>query len=313
MAVNVARGSKSTGMAVRFETLPAADGRPLDVMLGGADTGPALLLHHGTPSDASLFSGWDEIARARELRLIAVSRPGYAGSARHPKRRVADVVDDVWAVIGKLRIPWFVTAGWSGGGPHALACAAGMNDRCRAAATLAGLGAYEMDDLDFLEGMGPENIDEFGAALSSEEELREWLERNATSLRDINGRGLAKAFGGLVPQKDKDALNGAFADRMAASIRRGLARNFDGWIDDDLAFVSEWGFELAEITVPVTVWQGDLDLMVPAAHGDWLAKHIPTAVARKAPGDGHISLLADYAEAIVNDLLSRAGGPSPRS
>jgi pimeloyl-ACP methyl ester carboxylesterase len=291
-------------VAIRFETIPAADGRKLDVMLGGADTGPGLVLHHGTPSDASLWSGWDGVAAARSLRLVAISRPGYATSTRQPKRRIVDVADDVAAVSRALKLPWFVTAGWSGGGPHALACAARSGDRCRAVATLAGVGAYEMDDLDFLDGMGPENIDEFGAALSSEDELREWLERNAPGLREVNGRGLAAAFGGLVPPVDKDALSGSFADRMAASYRRGLARGFDGWIDDDLAFINDWGFDLSAITTPATIWQGDLDLMVPFAHGAWLANHIPRATARFAPGHGHISLLASYAEAVVDDLIS---------
>ena len=291
-------------VAIRFESIPAADGRKLDVMLGGAETGPGLVLHHGTPSDASLWSGWDDVAAARKLRLIAISRPGYAGSTRLPKRRIIDVADDVNAVSRALKLPWFVTAGWSGGGPHALACAARLGGRCRAVATLAGVGAYEVEDLDFLDGMGPENIDEFGAALSSEEELREWLEYNAKNLREVNGRGLAAAFGGLVPQVDKDALSGGFADRVAASIRRGIASGYDGWIDDDLALVSEWGLDLEAITTPTTIWQGDLDLMVPFAHGRWLAKHLPLATARFAPGHGHISLLANDAGAVVDDLLS---------
>jgi pimeloyl-ACP methyl ester carboxylesterase len=290
---------------IRFESIPAADGRNLDVLLGGAESGGGLVLHHGTPSDAALFSGWDEVASARSLRLIAISRPGYAGSSRLPKRRIVDVADDVAAVSRRLKLPWFVTAGWSGGGPHALACAARLGDRCRAVATLAGVGAYETADLDFLDGMGPENIDEFGAALSSEDELREWLEHNAKGLRDVNGRGLAAAFGGLIPQVDRDALTGGFADRLAASIRRGLAAGFNGWIDDDLAIIGDWGFDLASIAIPTTIWQGDRDLMVPSAHGEWLAKHIPSATPRFAPGHGHISLLSNYAEAVVDDLLTR--------
>ena len=190
--------------------------------------------------------------------------------------------EDVDAVLHKLKIPWFVTAGHSGGGPHALACGARLK-RCRAVATIAGVAPYEMDDLDFLDGMGPENIDEFGAALSSEIELREWLDRNCTMLRDVTGRQLAKALGGLVTQSDKDALAGAFADRIAGSIRRGIARTFDGWVDDDRAFVSDWGFTPADVTVPTTIWHGESDLMVPAPHGVWLAKNIPVSELGVAP------------------------------
>ena len=296
-----------------MESLDAGIGRVLDVLAGGADAGPALVVHHGTPSDATLWEGWDDIARARGVRLLSISRPGYAMSTRRPGRRVADVVDDVATVLDHYAVPWFVTAGWSGGGPHALACAARLADRCRAAATLAGVGAYGVPDLDFLAGMGPENHAEFGAALRGERDVRAWLTANADVLRSITGPELADAFGGLVPQVDKAALAGGFADRMAATLRRALAGGFDGWVDDDLAFIQPWGFDLAAIAVPVTVWQGDLDLMVPFAHGEWLRHHIPAAVSHAAPGHGHISLIATYRDAIVDDLLTRAGDPSRHS
>lgn len=291
-------------MAVRMESLDAGIGHVLDVLSGGADSGPALLLHHGTPSDATTWEGWDDIARARGLRLLSISRPGYATSTRRPGRRVVDVASDVARVLDHFAVPWFVTAGWSGGGPHALATAARLGERCRAAATLAGVGPYGMPDLDFLAGMGPENHAEFGAALKGERELRAWLTANCEPLRTITGPELADAFGGLIPQVDKDVLAGGFADAMAATTRRALAAGFDGWIDDDLAFTLPWGFDLATIAVPVTVWQGDLDLMVPFAHGEWLRRHIPHAVSHAAPGHGHISLITTYRDAIVDNLLA---------
>ncbi len=273
-------------------------------MLGGAAEGPALVAHHGTPSDASLWDGWDTGCAARKLRLIAVSRPGYATSTRRAGRAVADIPGDIADVLDELTVPWFIAAGWSGGGPHALACGALLADRCRAVATLAGVGPYGQDDLDFLAGMGPENHAEFGAALKSEEALRAWLAANAAMLQNVSGDELAEAFGGLIPQIDKDALTGGFANAMAATMRRALADGFDGWVDDDYAFLKPWGFDLDAIDVPVTAWQGDLDLMVPAAHGAWLAKHIPTAVKRDASGHGHISLMVDYRDAILDDLLA---------
>jgi pimeloyl-ACP methyl ester carboxylesterase len=283
-----------------------AGARSLDVLVGGASDGPALILHHGTPSDATTWGDWDEAARARGLRLFALSRPGYATSARRPGRTVADVADDVAVVLERYDVPWFVTAGWSGGGPHALATAALLGERCRAAATLAGVGPYGVPGLDFLAGMGPENHAEFGAALRGETALRAWLAEHAADYVRVTGPEIAGALGGLIPQVDKDVLTGGVADAFAATTRRALAGGFDGWIDDDLAFIEPWGFALASIGAPVTVWQGDLDLMVPAAHGAWLASAMPTAVARAAPGHGHISLVTTYRDAIVDDLLGRA-------
>jgi len=291
---------------IRNETL-AIGARSLDVLSGGAADGPALILHHGTPSDATLFSGWDEAARVHGLRLFSISRPGYATSSRRRGRTVADVADDVALVLDRFAVPWFVTAGWSGGGPHALASASFLGPRCRAAATLAGVGPYAIPDLDFLDGMGPENHAEFGAALRGEDALRAWLGENAADFAQVTGPEIVSAFGGLISQVDKDALAGSVADAFAATMRRALAGGFDGWIDDDLAFIEPWGFPLASIGVPVTVWQGDLDLMVPAAHGAWLASAVPGAVARAAPGHGHISLITTFRDAIVDDLLTRAG------
>ena len=293
-------------MSAVLQTIRLDDGRDLDVLTAGADDGPALVCHHGTPSDASVWSDWDAVARERGLRLLALSRPGYAVSTRRPGRRVASVVADVAALLDRYAVPWFVTAGWSGGGPHALACAA-LEPRCRAAATLAGVGPYGLTDLDFLDGMGPENHAEFGAALEGEAPLRAWLTANAEPMRSITGEALAGAFGGLVPQVDKDVLTGGFADAMSAETRRALARGFDGWVDDDLAFTEDWGFAPEAIRVPVTVWQGDLDLMVPAAHGRWLAQRIPGARLSFAPGHGHISLVTAYRDEIVGSLIEAAG------
>ncbi len=287
--------------------LPLPDGREYDVLLGGADGATrALVCHHGTPSDGTLWAGWDEVARTHGLRLVAASRPGYASSTRRLGRAVADVAADVGAILDDLGVTSFVTAGWSGGGPHALACAA-LDPRCGAAATIAGVGEYGRSDLDFLAGMGPENHAEFGAALEGENALRTWLATNAEAMRHVTGPELADAFGGLVPQIDKDVLSGGFADEMAAMMRRALADGFDGWIDDDLAFTGDWDFPLHALDVPVTIWQGDLDLMVPESHGRWLAKHLPKANLRFVPGHGHVSLFTSYRDEIVRDLLERTG------
>ena len=279
------------------------DGRSADVYVGGDPKGFALVMHHGTPSDATTFAGWDADCRARDLRLICASRPGYATSTRRPGRAVAQAAADTADILDQLGHRAFVTAGWSGGGPHALACAALLPERCNAVATLAGVGPYGAPGLDFLAGMGPENIDEFGAALKGEATLREWMAKNGESLRTITGPALADAFGGLIPQVDRDVLVGGFADEMAAVMRRAVDHGFDGWIDDDLAFIRPWGFALDRIKAPVTVWQGDLDLMVPFAHGQWLAKAIPGATAKMVPGHGHISLVTRYRPAILEALL----------
>jgi pimeloyl-ACP methyl ester carboxylesterase len=291
-------------MAAITTTLTLADGRVVDVFLGGNPGGSPLVMHHGTPSDGTTFADWDAACSARGLRLICASRPGYATSSRLAGRDVAQAAHDTAAVLGALGHDRFVTAGWSGGGPHALACAALLPQRCAAAATLAGVGPYGMPDLDFLAGMGPENVSEFGAALSGEAALRAWKHEHGEPLRHITGTELAAALGGLVPTIDKHVLTGGYAQQMAAVMRRALERGFDGWVDDDLAFTRPWGFELASIARPVTVWQGELDLMVPFEHGRWLARQVPDARSVMVPGHGHISLVTSYRDEILDGLLA---------
>jgi len=279
------------------------DGRTLDVFLGGDEGGFPLVMHHGTPSDSTTFADWHAPCKERGLRLICASRPGYATSTRLPGRDIAHAARDTADLLDLLGHVAFVTGGWSGGGPHALACAALLHDRCLAAATLAGVGPPGHDDLDFLADMGPENVEEFGAAEEGEVPLRAWIAEFGEPFRHVTGEQIAEAFGGLVPQVDVDVLEGGYADQMAAEMRRALEYGFDGWVDDDLAFTRPWGFDVGDIKLPVTVWQGDLDLMVPFAHGRWLAHHLHTATKRLVPGHGHISLVTRYREEILDDLL----------
>lgn len=283
----------------QFET---PDGRRLEYFVGGPNGNRALVLHHGTPGSALEYLPWVKDAAAAGLRVVAYSRPGYGESARLAGREVAQATRDVAALLDHLGIETFVTAGWSGGGPHALACAALLPERCKRAATLAGVGPYGAEDLDFLAGMGPENVEEFGAAVRGAGPLATFMVENNPSMSSITGEELVAALGGLVSEPDKAALTGAFVDNLARAMRWGLQAGFDGWIDDDIAFTKPWGFDLGSIRVPVTLWQGRRDLMVPARHGKWLAQHVPGAQLRFEAAQGHISLVTTHRPKILDDL-----------
>jgi pimeloyl-ACP methyl ester carboxylesterase len=284
------------------------DGRTLEYLTTGPADGFPLVLHHGTPSGALLYPELVESAARHGLRIVMHSRPGYAGSAAAPGRTVARVAADVSALLDALGADTFVTVGWSGGGPHALACAALLPDRCLAAATIAGVAPYDAEGLDWLAGMGEENVAEFGAAVAGEPELTAYLEAEAPAFAQVTGPALAGAFGDLLSEVDKKALAGGFADYLAESSRMSVSTGIAGWRDDDLAFVADWGFPLDAFTVPVAIWQGAHDRMVPFDHGKWLAAHVAGARVHLEPGEGHLSLMVHAFDAVVADLLTLRRG-----
>jgi pimeloyl-ACP methyl ester carboxylesterase len=288
----------------RAITLP--DGRTVIVALAGLENGLPLVLHHGTPSGLVIWPATSQAAKVRGMRLILPARPGYAGSTPRPGRRVGDVAGDVAAVLDALGCDAFVTAGSSGGGPHALACSALLRGRCLATATIAGAAPYRAAGLDWLAGMGPENVKEFGAATDGEASLTALLESEAAGLRTVQGAQVKAELGGLLSGPDKAALTSEFADHLAASMRSACSEGIAGWRDDDLAFVADWGFPLDAVG-PVAVWQGSDDLMVPSAHGKWLAKHLPGARARLRHGEGHLTFMAAGLGQVLDDLIDLAG------
>lgn len=291
--------------------IPTPDGRSLDVYLAGPEHGRVLLFLDGTPGAGVPATFLVAAAAERDLRYVSYSRPGYGSSTRRPGRTVADVTDDATVVLDHLGVDRCYVLGWSGGGPHTLACAALLPDRVLAACALASIAPYPSPGLEFLAGMGVENIEEFGAALAGSAELQPLLERWWPQFRDVTPEQIADALGDLVPPVDRAALTGTFAESMARDMRQALRGGIWGWHDDDLAFTKPWGFDLASIRVPLAVWQGGQDRMVPFAHGAWLVAAIPGVRAHLLPEHGHLSLAVDSIGRILDDLLSSA--PDPRS
>jgi len=271
--------------------------------VAGREGDPLVVMHHGTPgAGTEIWPPYVELASARGLRLAAYSRPGAGGSDRAPGRKVGDCAWDAAALADALGARRFYTVGGSGGGPHALACAALLSDRVLAAATIAGVAPRDAEGLDWLAGMGQENLDEFAAAERGPETLEEFIGEWAPQLRDADGPAILAALGDLVSPPDAAVLTGDYAEFAAASMHEALRVGFWGWFDDDLALLGDWGFELGAIEVPVTIWQGRQDRFVPAAHGEWLADHVAGARARLLDDHGHLSLALAHFDVILAEL-----------
>jgi pimeloyl-ACP methyl ester carboxylesterase len=296
-------------MQTERRLIPLADGRDLDVLTVGADDGFPLVVHEGTPSGLVANGKIVRAAEERGLRVVMTARPGYEGSTPQPGRRVADVVGDVAQVLDALGAGQFVSIGFSGGGPHSLACAALLPGRCLAAASVAGVGPYGVEGLDFLAGMGPENVEEFTLAVRGSDALTPYLEKESAALGSIEGEQIIASLGGLISGADAGVINGEFADDLARSLRGAIREGIAGWRDDDLAFAADWGLRLDALAAPVAIWQGDQDMMVPFAHGQWLAAHIPGARVHLEPGAGHLTMTVTAIDRILDDLLDLAGRP----
>ena len=267
-----------------------------------------MLAHHGTPGSGVLDAPWVALAERQGVRLVIWDRAGYGGSTRRPGRDVAAAAQDAAAVADALGIGRFATWGLSGGGPHALACTALMPDRVPAAALLSGVAPYGVPGLDWLDGMGQDNIEEFGAALAGEPELRRYLDAASAAREVALERGREAVLDDMATLLSApDATYFREHPWALDSMDRGLAPGYEGWLDDDLAFVRPWGFDPASVTTKTLLLQGQQDFMVPAAHAHYLAATIPRAEARVDPDGGHMTAM-DHLEEVHDWLLAVLAG-----
>ncbi|EXJ68783.1 uncharacterized protein A1O5_07714 [Cladophialophora psammophila CBS 110553] len=284
-------------------TLP--DGRNLDYSITGAREGFPLIWCHGTPSGYIPIPALARSCEKKGLKLVTFSRSGYGGSSRRKGRNIVDDVDDVRALSKHLGHDKFVVGGWSGGGPHSLACAAKL-EGCVASIVIAGVAPYNVEGLDWLAGQGQDNIDEYAASMKGEYALREYCDAQRPGLISSTAAGIIEQLSAILPEVDKRALreSAELGSYMEQTMREGLKSSCDGWIDDDFAFLAPWGFDVADIKVPVFLYQGSEDLMVPFAHGQWLGSHINQKYLTNhlEQGEGHISIFLGRVDTMLDEI-----------
>ncbi|MFI7545612.1 alpha/beta fold hydrolase [Actinoplanes sp. NPDC049599] len=259
--------------------LKLGDGRILHAYDTGGD-GTPVFWFHGTPN-----LGAPPVPLIREgVRWLSYDRPGYGGSTPRPGRDVASAAEDVAAVADELGLDRFAAMSHSGGGPHALACAVLLPGRVTAVASLAGPAPYGADGLDWFAGMAPSGV----ASLRAAAEGRAAKERHEATATD--------AEPGFT-DRDQVTFAGPWSWILEV-VHPALAAGPAALIDDDLAYVAPWGFDPAGVSVPLLIVHGGADLMVPGAHGVWLAERCPTAELWLRPEDGHISILESAGAAL---------------
>ncbi len=244
---------------------------------GDAASKLAVFWHHGTPNIGAPPEPLFATAERLGIRWMSYDRPGYGGSTPHADRDVASAAGDVSAVADALGIDRFAVMGHSGGGPHALACAALLPERVVGVVSVAGLAPFGAEGLDWFAGMTASGVASLSAALEG---------RAAKEAHEQSGVVYDPEF---MPA-DLDALAGEWS-WLGSVVTPAVAAGPGGLIADDLAYVSPWGFDAAHIACPALFVHGGKDRVVPCAHSEWLAKRCRSAELRLSPEDGHISIL----------------------
>ena len=295
-------------MAVAGESVRLDDGRRIGYATYGARDGQPLMFFTGTPGSRldGRVGEAEAVARERGVRVIALERPGYGLSDRKPDRRVVDWADDVRQVADQLGLDRFAVYGYSGGGPHALACGARLPDRVSAVATVSGNGVPGITGA--LEGMGPNE-----RLLYRLTRVSPWLvdavyrlvRRNAQRNPDRFFRDFEKDCSA----SDRALLQDAsIREAFLATVREALRSGVGGAVDDWVAYGRRpWGFRPEDVRTPTALIFGDADRIVPIAQGRDLARRIPDAHVHEIPGEGHLLIIARLGE-ILDALVAATNG-----
>jgi pimeloyl-ACP methyl ester carboxylesterase len=280
-------------MAERLRTLGTPDGRTLAYATWGDPDGFPVVSLHGTPG--CRFNRWpdEDVYTRNGVHMITHDRAGYGRSDRNRGRSVADEAADVAALADELGLDRFGVIGGSGGGPHVLACAALLPDRVVRAACVVGVAPFGSPGLErdeWISGMDPENVKEFDWALAGEDVLMPELEREHREAEERVAEDpsrLLEDFG--LSESDRAELARPEAMQIIReSTFEEAVNGVGGWVDDDLAFTRPWGFEVSAISVPVLIRYGLTDVLVPAAHGEWLAANVPGCIVEVETSAGHL-------------------------
>jgi pimeloyl-ACP methyl ester carboxylesterase len=281
------------------------DGRDLEYEVSGPSTGSAVVFHHGMPGSAVPMPTVLDSITERGFRVVTYSRAGYGASSPAPGRSVADSVADCVSLLAHLGITEYLTVGWSTGGPHALAQAALAPESVTGVLSVASFAPFDAPGLDFVEGMGAQNVAQFGIIGQGEPAVRGLVAQMAAAVRDNSPADVVAGLASMFSPVDAEVLTGSFGAENAANMNHALAPGDEGWVEDLVALTSPWGVGVTAIKVRVELWHGSEDRMVPLSHGQWLAEHLPTVTPHLEAEHGHLSIaigsLGDKLDALTKE------------
>jgi pimeloyl-ACP methyl ester carboxylesterase len=282
-------------------TIPVSGGRELCLEMAGDPHGKPVLVHYGSPNSRHLYGEWIADAGTKGIRLISYDRPGYGGSTADPGHNVASGAQDVRVIAEALGLDRIGIWGISGGGPYALGCAALLPDLAVAVAAVASVAPYGIEGFDYFAGMGELNAEDTRLFFADPEACRRDLREAREELLEATPEQFAEMIKSVLSPVDAAALTGDLARWLTEIQKDGLSASDQGWWDDTASHLTSWGFDLHDIRVPVKIWHGRQDRMVPVQHGERLAASIPGAEADISDLDGHITMIGRIGE--IHDWL----------
>jgi pimeloyl-ACP methyl ester carboxylesterase len=286
-------------------TAKTRDGRALAFVQRGAEDGVPVIVCHGTPGSRRTRHPDPEMYTRHGVKMVVYDRPGYGASDAHIGRSVADAAGDIEAIADELGFDRFAVVGGSGGAPHALACGALLQDRVLRVGALVTPAPSDTDDFDFYEGLAEINVKEFGAAIQGREAIEAFIQPYVDQFHADPDAVIEEILSEL-PEVDREiASREGFRQVMRESFVEAVRQGVRGWADDDLAFAKSWGFEPEEVHAEVRLWQGELDVLAPRTHGEYVAGRLPNARFELLEGGGHF---LDEQWDVVLDWLSAGAG-----
>ena len=281
--------------------LKLSDGRAIEYIDNGVSSKSALILHHGTPTSMTVWGTWLAAAAEKGIRAIACTRPGYAGSDRKVGHRIIDANDDLEEILNQLDIENFVSIGWSGGGPYALA--SGLLKKCTGVQLIASVSPYDADDFDWFQDQTPEMVEEAKVSAKSLEDSIAFKEGYYTELRDMTTEEFLVEYEKRSSFKVFENAYQEFSKDLSFSMRDALRDGAIGYAEDEYAFLSNWGFETKEIQVPVGIWQGLDDKSVSPHMARWLNANTMKPTLKLLEGQHHGSIMVETREEILSAAI----------
>ena len=266
--------------------------------------GPPVFAFHGTPGNRSQMIGLIA-GQAGELgvRLICPDRPGYGYSTFLPDRRLVDYPDDVEVIAGHLGLDRFGVLGVSGGGPHALICAHRFGERLLGCSLGAGVGPLE--DPEAASEMMPVNQWNRRLAMRLPALLTAVIKLTMRGQRRWPDKSVEMMAKQMAPADQEILERPGFVEALFADLSPADAK---AATQDFALFAKPWGFELAEITIPVKIFHGTDDRNVPIGHSRAMQAELADATLTEYPGAGHLALV-DHPEVLLAATAEGPAGP----